>query len=87
MLPAHASTLAASGPLGAVAGTLGALRRENEAMRLDLDAFVRKAEHAAGSAPPGYAKIREINLGRETAAEDEVTELELGKNQCALSRR
>jgi hypothetical protein len=56
-------------------------------MRLDLDAFVRKAEHAAGSAPPGYAKIREINLGRETAAEDEVKELELGKNQCALSRR
>lgn len=87
VLPAHASTLAASGPLGAVAGTLGALRRENEAMRLDLDTFVRKAERAAGSAPPGYAKIREINLGRETAAEDEVKELELGKNQCALSRR
>ena len=87
VLPAHASTLTPSGPLGVVAGTLGALRRENEAMRLDLDAFVRKAEGAAGSAPPGYAKIREINLGRETAAEEEIKELELGKNQCALSRR
>ena len=60
---------------------------ENGAMRLDLDAFVREAEHAAGSAPPAYARIREINLGRETAAETELTELELGKNQCALSRR
>jgi glyoxylase-like metal-dependent hydrolase (beta-lactamase superfamily II) len=87
VLPAHASTLTPSGPRGVVAGTLGALRRENEAMRLDLDAFVRKAEGAAGSAPPGYAKIREINLGRETAAEEEINELELGKNQCALSRR
>ena len=87
VLPAHASALTPSDPLGVVAGSLGALRRENEAMRLDLDAFVRKAEGAAGSAPPGYAKIREINLGRETAAEEEIHELELGKNQCALSRR
>jgi len=87
VLPAHASTLAASGPLGAVAGTLGALRQRNPAMRLALDAFVREAEHAAGSAPAEYARIRAINLGRETAAEAELTELELGKNQCALSRR
>ena len=87
VLPAHASALTPSDPLGVVAGSLGALRRENEAMRLDLDAFVRKAEGAAGSAPPGYAKIREINLGRKTAAEEEINELELGKNQCALSRR
>ena len=87
VLPAHASLPAPTGPLGAVAGTLGALRRENRAMRLDLDAFVRAAEHAAGAAPPAYARIREINLGRETAAETELAELELGKNQCALSRR
>jgi hypothetical protein len=56
-------------------------------MQLDLAAFVREAEQAAGSAPPEYARIRAINLGRGTAAETELTELELGKNQCALSRR
>jgi hypothetical protein len=56
-------------------------------MRLDLDAFVREAERAAGSAPPEYARIRSINLGRETATDPELTELELGKNQCGLSRR
>jgi len=87
VLPAHASGLAAAGPDGAVAGTLGDLRRRNRAMRLDLDAFVREAEQAAGSAPPEYARIRAINLGREIAAESELTELELGRNQCALSRR
>jgi glyoxylase-like metal-dependent hydrolase (beta-lactamase superfamily II) len=87
VLPAHASSLAGSGPGDAVSGTLGDLRRRNRAMRLDLDAFVREAERAAGSAPAEYARIRLINLGRETAAEAELTELELGKNQCALSRR
>jgi glyoxylase-like metal-dependent hydrolase (beta-lactamase superfamily II) len=87
VLPAHAASLAGLGPTGAVSGVLGDLRTRNPAMRLDLDAFVREAEHAAGSAPPEYARIRAINLGRETAAEAELTELELGKNQCALSRR
>lgn len=87
VLPAHASSLAGSGPAGALAGALGDLRSRNRAMRLDLDTFVREAEHAAGSTPPEYARIRAINLGRETAAEAELTELELGKNQCALSRR
>jgi glyoxylase-like metal-dependent hydrolase (beta-lactamase superfamily II) len=87
VLPAHAASLATPGPDGAVAGTLGDLRRGNRAMQLSLDAFVHEAERAAGSAPPEYARIREINLGRETAAETELTALELGKNQCALSRR
>jgi glyoxylase-like metal-dependent hydrolase (beta-lactamase superfamily II) len=86
VLPAHASALE-PGVLGAVAGRLGALRRENAAMRLDVDEFVAKAERASGTAPPAYARIREINLGRQTAGEEELTELELGKNQCALSRR
>jgi glyoxylase-like metal-dependent hydrolase (beta-lactamase superfamily II) len=86
VLPAHASSVAV-GPLDAVAGTLGDLRRRNRAMQLGLDAFVREAEHAAGSAPVEYARIRAINLGHESAAESELTELELGKNQCALSRR
>ena len=87
VLPAHAASLAGPGPDSAVAGTLGDLRRGNRAMQLGRDAFVHEAERAAGSAPPEYARIREINLGRETASEAELTELELGKNQCALSRR
>ena len=87
VLPAHASSLAGTGSAGALAGVLGDLRARNRAMQLDLDAFVREAERAAGSAPPEYARIRAINHGRETPAETELTELELGKNQCALSRR
>jgi glyoxylase-like metal-dependent hydrolase (beta-lactamase superfamily II) len=87
VLPAHAASLATTGPDGAVAGRLGDLRRGNRAMQLGLDAFVHEAERAVGSAPAEYARIRAINLGHETAAESELIELELGKNQCALSRR
>ncbi len=87
VLPAHASAVSAAGGEAPIAGRLGRLRRENAAMRLDVDAFVRTAERAAGSAPPQYARIRTINLGRVTAGEHELTELELGKNECALSRR
>jgi glyoxylase-like metal-dependent hydrolase (beta-lactamase superfamily II) len=84
VLPAHAGHVEGA---GAIAGTLGALRARNPAMRLDLDAFVRQAERAAGAAPAEYTRIRAINLGRESATDAELVELELGKNQCALSRR
>jgi len=87
VLPAHAQSPAPTGPGGTIAGTLGALRRHNRAMGLALEAFVQEAERAAGSAPAEYARIRAINLGREAADEAELIELELGKNQCALSRR
>jgi glyoxylase-like metal-dependent hydrolase (beta-lactamase superfamily II)/rhodanese-related sulfurtransferase len=87
VLPAHAHSLAPSGPGGTIAGTLGALRQGTRALQLDLEAFVQEAERAAGSAPAEYAKIRAINLGRQATTEGELAELELGKNQCALSRR
>lgn len=84
VLPAHAGHVTGDGP---IAGRLGDLRARNPAMRLDVEAFVREAERAAGAAPAEYVRIRAINLGRESASEVEVVELELGKNQCALSRR
>jgi glyoxylase-like metal-dependent hydrolase (beta-lactamase superfamily II) len=84
VLPAHASHVPGGGP---VAGTLGDLRTRTPVMRLDRDAFVREAARAATAAPPEYARIRAINLGRASASEAELVELELGKNQCALSRR
>lgn len=43
------------------------------------------AEPQAGTAPGAYARIPRMALGRETAGEAELVELELGKNQCALS--
>jgi hypothetical protein len=53
-------------------------------VRLRLAA--REAELAAVHAPVQYARIRGVNLG-DPAPADELIELELGKNECAMSRR
>lgn len=87
VLPAHSSGPHELSADGTVAGRLGDVRRELAARAADQATFVRAAETAAGTAPPQYARIRAINLGHATATEDETVELELGKNECALSRR
>jgi glyoxylase-like metal-dependent hydrolase (beta-lactamase superfamily II) len=86
VLPAHSS-----GPLeqrrdGTIAARMGDLRLNNPTMRLDEESLLREAELAAGHAPLQYARIRRINLGDPVPA-DELIELELGKNECAMSRR
>ena len=86
VLPAHSSGPLEQRPDGAVAAQLGDLRAKNPSMRLDEESFLREAESAAGHAPVQYARIRRVNLG-DPASADELTELELGKNECAMSRR
>jgi glyoxylase-like metal-dependent hydrolase (beta-lactamase superfamily II) len=86
VLPAHASGPHEQRPDGTVAGRLGSALATSEALQVEEATFVRRAEAHAGGAPTAYATIRAINLGRATAGEDELVELELGKNECALAR-
>ena len=86
VLPAHSSGPLEQRPDGTVAARLGDLRAKNPSMRLDEESFLREAELAAGHAPVQYAQIRRVNLG-DPAPADELVELELGKNECAMSRR
>jgi len=86
VLPAHSSGPLEQRPDGTVAARLGDLRAKNPSMRLDEESFLREAESAAGHAPVQYARIRRVNLG-DPAPADELIELELGKNECAMSRR
>ena len=65
---------------------MGDLRLNNPSMRLDEESLLREAELAALRAPAQYARIRRVNLG-EPAPADEIVELELGRNECAMSRR
>src|SRR4029453_10153875 len=83
VLPAHATTLAGTDPRGAGRAPGEGTRPLPPA----LAGFAREAEHAAGTAPAEYTRIRAINLGRETAAESERTEGERGRSQGALWRR
>jgi glyoxylase-like metal-dependent hydrolase (beta-lactamase superfamily II)/rhodanese-related sulfurtransferase len=86
VLPAHSSGPLEQRPDGTVAARLGDLREKNPSMQLDEESFLREAESASGHAPVQYARIRRVNLG-DTALADELVELELGKNECAMSRR
>jgi glyoxylase-like metal-dependent hydrolase (beta-lactamase superfamily II)/rhodanese-related sulfurtransferase len=86
VLPGHSSGPLEERPDGTIAARLGDLRAKNPSMRLEEKSFLREAESAAEHAPEQYARIRRINLG-DPALPDELIELELGKNECAMSRR
>jgi glyoxylase-like metal-dependent hydrolase (beta-lactamase superfamily II)/rhodanese-related sulfurtransferase len=87
VLPAHYAGVAEIGPGGVVAGRLGDLRRSVPEMLIPAeDAFVEAVRAAVTKPPDSYAEIIKINLGQASASEEKITEWELGKNQCAVSR-
>lgn len=51
----------------------------------DEDEFVEYVVSHLGEAPEVYATIREVNLGHHLPSKDEAVELEVGRNECALS--
>ena len=87
VLPAHTSGPAECRPDGTVGESLAALRRKLPLLSLDESSFVEEVLAGVGPAPPAYEAIRRINLGRQQVGEEERVELEIGKNECALSRR
>ncbi|HSE96122.1 MAG TPA: MBL fold metallo-hydrolase [Methylomirabilota bacterium] len=87
VLPAHSGGPQEVGPTGVVAARLGDAIAANVVLTRGEESFVREAEASAGMAPPQYGAIREINLHHPPVAEEELIELELGRNQCAMSRR
>lgn len=87
VLPAHSAGPQEARADGTVAAPLGALRQRNPALRTDAATFVEEAVRSAGAAPEAYARIREANMGHWSASEDELAELEFGKNECAMARR
>jgi glyoxylase-like metal-dependent hydrolase (beta-lactamase superfamily II) len=86
VLPAHSGSPREARPDGSVAATLGALRRGSDSLRLDEAAFVSWVSGTTSPAPANYDRIREVNLGRAAAGEDEQVTMELGRNECAVAR-
>ena len=85
ILPAHWAAMEEHGPAGTVEGSFDALRRSNAPLALtDGAAFAAWVGARTGGAPEAYRRIKHINLGLERAGEDELDELEAGRNQCAL---
>jgi glyoxylase-like metal-dependent hydrolase (beta-lactamase superfamily II) len=85
ILPGHYASESERTRTRTVEGILGELPAQNAALRLrDRDSFIGWVTDHAGSFPDAYRRIKAVNLGLLTPDEEEVQELEAGRNQCAM---
>jgi glyoxylase-like metal-dependent hydrolase (beta-lactamase superfamily II) len=87
VLPAHFSGPSEIREDGIVAGSMGELRAKNPVLHVDNEeAFVSFIKESVTPQPELYNEIRKINLALLRVDEGRALELELGKNQCAVTR-
>ncbi len=87
ILPAHASSTADSEGLECCYSSLKELRKNNDSLHNLADgpeAFLAYILDSLSSQPEIYDDIRRINSGLLQADERRMSELELGRNRCAL---
>jgi len=87
VLPAHTSGPSEFRADGTVWESLVNLRARLGLLRLPRNLFIEAVLDGLAPAPPGYETLRRLNLELENATDDELSELELGKNECALARK
>ena len=90
VLPAHFSHMHEADDLGCYRATISALRSHNEGLRMlsqGLAAFSSYVLESLPEHPQSYDDIRRVNTGLLQVDEAKASELELGRNQCALSHR
>ena len=89
VMPGHFASLAEEGENGLFAAPLGELRGRNEGLRMaagDEQAFVDYILASLPKFPEEYVEIKRVNAGLVEVKESKASELELGKNICALSQ-
>lgn len=86
VLPAHYSSERERRADRTIAAPLGELLRSNTALAIaDRAAFLAWAGRPAAF-PESYRTIKAVNVGLRDLTEREADELELGRNECAVSR-
>jgi glyoxylase-like metal-dependent hydrolase (beta-lactamase superfamily II)/rhodanese-related sulfurtransferase len=88
VLPAHFSHMHEADEQGRYAASMGALRSRNEGLRMlgqGLPAFSTYIEASLPEHPHSYDDIRRVNTGLLQVDEAKASELELGRNRCALA--
>lgn len=86
VLPSHYSCQSEMNDAFQIVGTLGEIRRNNDGMQAQSEAeFVAYIERNMRPQPETYARIRQVNLAALSLEDDELKELDLGKNECAAS--
>lgn len=89
VLPAHFSHMHEADERGCYGASLGTLRGRNEGLRMlgqGLAAFSAYIEASLPEHPQSYDDIRRVNTGLLRVDEAKASELELGRNRCALSQ-
>ncbi|SDC39979.1 Glyoxylase, beta-lactamase superfamily II [Melghirimyces thermohalophilus] len=89
VLPGHFSSPHEADENGLYTGTLGELKQSNDGLRKvqeGKEAFVQYILSSLPTFPPQYVDIKRVNAGLLQADEDKASELELGRNICALSQ-
>lgn len=89
VLPGHFSVPAEANTAGSYAAELGRLKRENDGLKVAAqgeEAFVQYILASLPTFPPQYVEIKRVNAGLLHPDEEKASELELGRNICALSQ-
>ncbi|MCP4201986.1 MAG: MBL fold metallo-hydrolase [bacterium] len=89
VLPAHFSGLGEAGDSGLFAGNLGELIQSNEGLQMarkSEEEFVAYILASLPKFPKEYIDIKRVNAGLLEVGESKASELELGKNICALAQ-
>jgi glyoxylase-like metal-dependent hydrolase (beta-lactamase superfamily II) len=85
VLPAHSSGISEFDEKGRVHATLGELRSRNHLLTIkDEASFEKEILSSLPEQPESYAEMRKVNMGLDKPDEEQMSELELGKNQCAV---
>ena len=89
ILPGHFASLAEAGDDGLVGAPLGELAGRNDGLRMarqSEEEFVAEILASLPEFPDEYVEIKRVNAGLASPGEEKASELELGKNICALAK-
>ncbi len=89
ILPGHFSQPKEANAQGLFMATLGELKAQNEGLQMvqrGEKAFVDYMLSSLPTFPPQYVDIKRVNAGLLNPDEEKASELELGKNICALAQ-
>ncbi|MFZ5817862.1 MAG: MBL fold metallo-hydrolase [Bacillota bacterium] len=89
VLPGHFSSPAEAGADGCFGAPLSELKERNEGLRMLLQGegpFLQWLLGSLPTFPPQYVEIKRVNAGLVTPDEETASELEMGRNICALSQ-
>ncbi len=86
ILPAHFNMLEEGGQNGIFVAPFGVVKQQNDALRpRSLTEFTDYVLSNLPTFPPEYVEIKRVNAGLVQPDEETASELELGKNICALA--